>query len=139
MVAELKLDTRQLHGGLYVVREHSVSHELLRPARRLPRGDHAVSTDSGRSFDYPKLVFRVNDDDSMTVDTGLSRRGLGVVSFPLLRREHAETFSLGADSVLADFTIKPSEEEAMAILFNTNREHLHQTRIIYVAPKHIDA
>lgn len=135
MIAELKLDTRQLHGGLYVVREHSVTHALLRPPRRLLWGDHAVSTDSGRSFNNPKLVFRVNNDCSMTVDTGLSRRGLGIVSFPLLRREHAESFPFGQDSVLSDFTIRPSVMDDMAVLINPESVDLHKTRIIYVAPR----
>lgn len=126
----------QVHGGLYVVRENSVTNDLLRPARRLPFGDVTISTDPGRGLDVPRLRIKVNADWSMTVDTQGSRRGLGIVSFPVLRARRGEVLTLGDESPLVDFTIKPTEDEDLAVLINPRSlDGLHRTRIVFVAPK----
>ena len=127
----------QVHGGLYVVRENSVTNTLLRPVRRLPFGDVTISTDPGRGLDLPRLRIKVNGDWSMTVDTQGSRRGLGIVWFPVLRARRGEVLALGAKSPLVDFTIKPTEDDDMAVLINPGSlDGLHRTRIVFVAPKH---
>lgn len=122
-----------VHGGLYVVRESSISGKLLRPVRRLPFGEVRLSTDPGRGGDVPRLTFRVNADWSMTVDTQGSQRGLGIVSFPVLRATRGESLAFGDGSPLIDFTIKPTEADDMAVLLNT--EKLLRTRVVFVAPK----
>lgn len=135
MISEIKFDSRGLHGGLYVVREQSISETLLRPPRRLALGEHALTVDRNQANSRPKLIFRVNPDWSITVDTGLSRRGRGTVSFPTLRSSRMENFAFGEESPFVDVTLKAIEDKTLAVIESIDSPHLVRARIVFVAPK----